>query len=50
MIPDGTEISMVDQNDEGKVNLTMTTLIRYFLDTAATVDEAAVELILQTAC
>jgi len=40
MIPDGTEISMVDQNDEGKVNLTMTTLIRYLLDTAATVDEA----------
>jgi len=40
MIPHGTEISMVDQNDEGKANLTMTTLIRYLLDTAATVDEA----------
>jgi len=40
MIPDGTEISMVDQNDKGKANLTMTTLIRYLLDTAATVDEA----------
>jgi len=30
----------VEQNDEGKVHLTITTLIRYLLDKVATVDEA----------
>jgi len=30
----------IEQNDEGKVHLTMTTLIRYLLDNVATVDEA----------
>jgi len=39
-VSDGSEVSVVNQNEEGKVHLTMTTLIRYLLDTAATVDEA----------
>jgi len=39
-VSDGSEVCLVDQNDEGKPHLTMTTLIRYLLDTAATVDEA----------
>jgi len=30
----------VEQEDEGKINLTMTSLIRYLLDNVATVDEA----------
>jgi len=40
MVPQGSQYSIVDQNDKNKVNLTMTTLIRYLLDTAATVDDA----------
>jgi len=40
MVPQGSEFSFIDQNNKNKVNLTMTTLIRYLLDTAATVDEA----------
>jgi len=39
-ICDGIGICDVHQNDEGKANLSITTLVRYLLDTAATVDEA----------
>jgi len=40
MVPKISIFREVDQNNKNKVNLTMTTLIRYLLDTAATVDEA----------
>jgi len=39
-VSDGSEVCMVDQYEDGKVHLTITTVIRYLLDTAATVDEA----------
>ena len=40
MVSDGSEVCIVDQNDEGKVHLTMSSLVRYLLDTAASVDDA----------